>query len=233
MADETFDEDKVLFVDDDESVLKALGRTLHNEPYQKLMAAGGKEALGFLERNDIAVIVTDLNMPEMSGIELLRTVQRKYPETVRVILTADAEVSSILKAIHSGETHRYLVKPWKPDEDLIPLIRQSLAYHHLMRSKRELMNKIVAQNIELSERNKEVTLMKEIIDQLDKNKTKKFSQTFKGLQSDLDFVLSELNLLTQENERTREAIFKIGDRIGEMCTLINRIILLLAMEENG
>ena len=69
----------VLFVDDEERVLSCLKGGLLGEPYKTLFAKSGKEALEILEKNEVHVIVTDMRMPEMSGLELLRAVKEKYP----------------------------------------------------------------------------------------------------------------------------------------------------------
>ena len=77
----------VLFVDDEEKVLASLKRGLLDEPYEKLFATSGKEAIELLKQNEVHVIVTDMKMPEMTGLELLRIVKREYPHIVRVVLS--------------------------------------------------------------------------------------------------------------------------------------------------
>ena len=69
----------VLFVDDDEWILRSLKRGLLDESYDKLYAKNGKEALEILKRNKVHVIVTDMCMPEMTGLELLRIARKEYP----------------------------------------------------------------------------------------------------------------------------------------------------------
>jgi YesN/AraC family two-component response regulator len=70
-------------VDDEEKILRSLKRGLLDEPYNSLFAESGKEALEILEQNEVHVLVTDMRMPEMSGLGLLRIVKKEYPHIVQ------------------------------------------------------------------------------------------------------------------------------------------------------
>ena len=78
----------VLFVDDEEHILNFLKNSLSEEPYELLFANGGQQALEILKQQDVHVIVADVRMPEMSGLELLRIVKKNYPHIVRMALSA-------------------------------------------------------------------------------------------------------------------------------------------------
>ncbi len=92
----------VLFVDDERNILESLDRLSRGEPYKSLLAECGKEALYLLERENVHVVVTDLGMPQMDGLELLKQVEQKYPDTIRLVLSAHSDNSSILNAINNG-----------------------------------------------------------------------------------------------------------------------------------
>src|SRR5438477_10649227 len=77
----------VLFVDDDLSVLHALVRRMRKEPFEHRTATSGEEALGILARSSIDLIVSDMNMPGMSGMDFLTRVAREYPRCIRIMLT--------------------------------------------------------------------------------------------------------------------------------------------------
>ncbi|MCK5172311.1 MAG: response regulator, partial [Planctomycetes bacterium] len=113
----------VLFVDDEEKVLASLERTLRDEPYNILFACSGKETLEILRQQEVHVIVTDMRMPEMSGLELLRTVKTNYPHIIRMVLSGDANTDTLLGSINQGEIYRFIPKPWKSNE-LKTIIRQ-------------------------------------------------------------------------------------------------------------
>ena len=119
----------VLFVDDEEKVLRSLKRGLLDEPYKTLFASSGKEALEILQRNQVHVIVTDMRMPEMSGLELLRAVKEEYPNVIRMVLSGYTQVSTLLTAINQGEIFRFITKPWKLEEEFKPAVREAVEYY--------------------------------------------------------------------------------------------------------
>jgi len=109
----TVEERTVLFVDDDEMVLQSLERGLLDEPYNKLFAKSGKEALEILQREEVHVIVTDMCMPEMTGLELLRIVRKEYPHTICMVLSGYTQDPNLQKAVYQGEIFSLIPKPWK------------------------------------------------------------------------------------------------------------------------
>jgi two-component system, NtrC family, response regulator HupR/HoxA len=119
----------ILFVDDEVRLLRSIERGMIDEPYTCLFAPGGKEALILLEQNEVHVIVTDMRMPEMSGLDLLRIVKEKYPHIVRLVLSGYTQVTTLLTAINQGEIFRFCTKPWKMEEEFKPVIRQAVEYY--------------------------------------------------------------------------------------------------------
>lgn len=107
---------KVLFVDDDELVLRALGRTVSGQSFQAVLLSSSAEALAHLEREPFAAVVTDLAMPEVNGVELLRRVREIAPDTGRIMLSAHGHAEAVLSAVNDGEVQRYLLKPWNDTE---------------------------------------------------------------------------------------------------------------------
>ena len=128
----------VLFVDDEEKVLASLKRGLLNEPYEVIFANSGKEALEILQQEQVHVIVTDLRMPEMEGLELLKIVKQEYPHIIRLVLSGYVEIDNLLNAINKGEIFRFIKKPWKLDEELKTTVRQAIEYYDL-HSEREML----------------------------------------------------------------------------------------------
>ncbi len=125
------EEKTVLFVDDEEKILTSLKRGLLDEPYETLFANNGKEALEILMREEVHVIVTDMRMPEMTGLDLLRIVKKDYPRIVRMVLSGYTQISTLLTAINQGEVYKYITKPWKLEEDFKPSIREAIDYYNL------------------------------------------------------------------------------------------------------
>ena len=126
----------VLFVDDEEKVLKSLKRGFLDEPYKKLFAISGKDALEILEKNEIYVIVTDMRMPEMNGLELLKIVKEKYPDVVRMVLSGYTQINTLLTAINQGEIFKFITKPWKLEEEFKPAVHEAIEHYQANFSKK-------------------------------------------------------------------------------------------------
>ena len=118
-------EHTVLLVDDDAKLLNGLQRSLSGERYQILTAVSAAEAAAMLKSFPVDVIVSDEQMPGMSGTELLTQVRRDYPDVIRMILTGNATVPVLLRAIKDGSVHQFLTKPCDAIE-LASAIRSAL-----------------------------------------------------------------------------------------------------------
>ncbi len=139
----------ILFVDDEESVLHSLKRGLMDEPYNLLFANSGKEALEILESEEVHVLVTDMRMPEMGGLELLRKVKEEYPYMIRLVLSGYAHIDIVLKAVNEGEIFRFIPKPWNLEEVKI-ILRQAIEFYDLY-SERSMLLSVVEKLIEGNE----------------------------------------------------------------------------------
>ena len=114
----------VLYVDDDRGNRIVFEQSLSSE-FNLLTAPNAAEALELLEVHDVAVIVSDMRMPAMTGDELLRIVKERYPQVIRMVVTAYADVDPILRAINEGLVARYIVKPWIRTE-LVQVLRWAI-----------------------------------------------------------------------------------------------------------
>jgi len=125
----------VLFVDDDEATLRSLERGLLDESYNKLFAKSSKEALEILLREDVHVIVTDMCMPEMTGLELLRIVRKEYPNIIGIVLTGYKLDAELQEAVDHGEVFRLVGKPlWKLGGKFERLVLRALDKSNLQHS---------------------------------------------------------------------------------------------------
>lgn len=128
---------RILFVDDDPNLLAALSRSLR-KLFTFDTALSGAEALQKLDRDGpYAVVVADQTMPGMSGVELLETVRELAPDTVRLMLTGNADQKSAAEAVNRGAVFRFLNKPCPP-ETLVPALETALKQHELVVTEREL-----------------------------------------------------------------------------------------------
>jgi len=114
----------VLYVDDERGNRVVFEQSL-NADFNLITAQHAAEALEILETRDVAVIVSDMRMPSMTGDELLRIVKERYPQVIRMVVTAYADVEPILRAINEGLVARYIIKPWIRTE-LVQVLRWAL-----------------------------------------------------------------------------------------------------------
>jgi two-component system, response regulator PhcR len=114
----------ILYVDD-ERPNRIVFEQSFGAKFRIKTASGGREALELLATENVAVLVTDQRMPEMSGDELLRVAKERHPQVLRVVITAYADIEPILAAINEGLVARYVIKPWDRGE-LEQLLRWAL-----------------------------------------------------------------------------------------------------------
>ena len=125
----------VLCVDDEPSM--ALASQLFLQPeYTVATASGGADALAILAtQGPFAVVVSDLQMPYMNGIALLSLIREQYPDTVRILLTGNANLDHALQAVNDGHVFRFLTKPCSP-ATLRAAVGAGVAQHELILSDR-------------------------------------------------------------------------------------------------
>ncbi|WP_131110625.1 sigma-54-dependent transcriptional regulator [Sulfuricystis thermophila] len=110
----------VLVVDDEPRSLEALRRAL-DENFEVLTAASAAEAEAVMEREFVQIVLCDQRMPDLTGVEFLKRVRSRWPDTVRMILSGYAEVEDIIAGINEAGIWQYLLKPWHPDQLLLTL----------------------------------------------------------------------------------------------------------------
>src|SRR3989442_420574 len=113
---------KILIVDDESENLRALER-LFRGSYNVLTAESGAEALALLEQHDVALLISDQRMPEMTGIELVQRTVSLRPHMVRILLTGYTDIGTLIEAINSGQVYKYVTKPWNNDELTLTVVR--------------------------------------------------------------------------------------------------------------
>ncbi|MDX2477486.1 MAG: response regulator [Gammaproteobacteria bacterium] len=137
---------KILFVDDEQHVLQAMQRQLRKR-FEIEVACGGEEALKVLkEKGPFAVIISDMRMPEMNGVELLSMVKNSYPDTVRMMLTGNADQETAMEAVNTGEIFRFLTKPCPP-ATLITSLALAQRQYRLLTAEKELLQQTLKGSI--------------------------------------------------------------------------------------
>jgi two-component system response regulator HupR/HoxA len=142
---------ELLLVDDEMANLQKLQRTFVGQ-YGVHLAQSGEEALQILHKIPVDAIITDQKMPNMTGIEFLELSQKDYPNLVRIVLTGFTEVEDLIAAINTGKVHKYITKPWEP-EDLRLTVRDALEKMELVRENERLATELQSANEKLQTEN--------------------------------------------------------------------------------
>jgi DNA-binding NtrC family response regulator len=116
----------VLIVDDETEIVESLRRALRSEPYRVIGTTSAREALEMALAGGVDLVIADIDMPELTGLDLVARIRGERPDVVRILLTGDASLESALEAINRGEVHRYMTKPWK-NEELRRIVAEALA----------------------------------------------------------------------------------------------------------
>ena len=135
----------LLFVDDEPSILSALRRLFRLHGYRILVAESGGAGLAMLAQDSVDLIISDMRMPEMDGATFLKQVRQQWPNTVRILLTGYADVTSTVAAINEGEIYRYISKPWDDDE-IVKTVKEALERQKLESENRRLTALTQSQN---------------------------------------------------------------------------------------
>lgn len=138
----------VLLVDDEENILSSYRRTLRKD-FNLMTALGGELALEIIKsKGPFAVVVTDMQMPGMNGIEFLSRVKEISPDTIRMMLTGHADFNTAMEAVNEGNIFRFITKPCSP-ENLIHIINDGIRQYELIKGEQELLNKTLQGSIKI------------------------------------------------------------------------------------
>ena len=179
----------VLVVDDEEVVLVALRDTLTREGYHVSTAANGAEALARLKEHAFSVVITDQQMPMLTGLEVLSQVKQMQPDATRILITAVLNLATVIDSINKGEIFRFIVKPWLREE-LLVTVKNAIQRHELICKNQLLQVATLAMNEKLMKLN--ANLEEQLAREADQN-----------------VELERLNLALRENlERSVELCLK-------------------------
>jgi len=140
--------EKILFVDDDLNILHSFKRNLRKH-FNIATASGGEEGLEKLTQDGpFAVVVSDMRMPGMNGTQFLSQVREKYPNTVRILLTGQADMKDAIEVVNQGQIHQFLTKPC-PTETLIKVLQNAIRQYRLITAEKELLEKTLKSIIKI------------------------------------------------------------------------------------
>ena len=140
--------DRILFVDDEQHVLGSYRRILRKN-WDIVTALGGETALDIFDnKGPFAVVVSDMRMPGMNGIQLLTKIKEISPDTVRMMLTGYADFNTAMEAVNEGHIFRFLTKPCPPDL-LNRALQEGVRQYRLIKAEQELLNKTLKGTIQV------------------------------------------------------------------------------------
>lgn len=135
----------ILVVDDEGAIRYSISKTLQRVGYQVHTAASGEEALEMMQRQSYDVVLTDIRMPGLTGVELLAQIKEQAPDAVVILLTGYASLETAIESLRLG-AHDYLVKP-SSSQDIRQSVAQGLERAHNMRHRRVLL-RAIRENVE-------------------------------------------------------------------------------------
>jgi response regulator RpfG family c-di-GMP phosphodiesterase len=133
---------RILYVDDEEINLQAFRSTFKRD-YVILLAVSAKEARKILADNEVDIIITDQRMPVETGLDFLESICKKYPEPIRILLTAYTDMQLVTEAVKNKLIYHYLTKPW--DEGYFKNIIQNAFEVYSLRKQNKIMDMELAE----------------------------------------------------------------------------------------
>lgn len=186
---------KILCVDDEKNVLKALRRLFMDDDYDVNIAESGEKGLEIMEtESDTQVVISDYRMPGMNGVDFLKQVRERWPDTIRIVLSGYADTASVVAAINEGHIYKFVPKPWD-DEELRSTISSAIETYSLQKANRVLASKLQDSNAELQ-------FINERLEQIVEERTSELSFQNRVLQHG-QFILDALpvGVLGLDDER--------------------------------
>ncbi len=142
------DKPRILLVDDEEQVLRGIAVHLRKQ-FEVSQATSGTAGLTMVDTaGPFAVVLSDMRMPGLSGAQFLAEVRRRSPDTVRVLLTGQADLESAIAAINDGQVFRFLTKPAPPDR-LQAALAEAVRQHQLLTAERDLLENTLRSSLKV------------------------------------------------------------------------------------
>lgn len=150
---EKVDEPYVVCVDDESGILRSIKRLLHAKPYKLISFESVGDALNFMSTQEVALVVSDMKMPGVSGADFLAEVAKQFPQTYRIAMSGYSDLENTIAAINKGRIHRFIQKPWE-NEDFVSMLDECLNLALKDKKLARLQSLVEQQNQQLSELNK-------------------------------------------------------------------------------
>ena len=216
----------LLLVDDDRPILTALAKTLSSKTYVIHTAPTGVEGLKVLERQPVDLIISDMRMPEMNGVEFLEKVYERWPDIICILLTAYSDIEDTVNAINKGHIFSYFSKPWDRVK-LLQSIQEGLTFREQRMATQQVVSAANEQNQRLKDSNS-------YLERAVNKRTEELNQTSKCLEMAYDQIkqtyMQTVNMFAQIVERMEVRRGGHGRRVAE---LASKLAKMLGMDEKA
>jgi len=158
--------EKILVIDDEPDILKTLEMTLSQEGYHVTTATGGEAALEIFRRQTFELVITDMRMPGMDGIEVIRQVKDLDPDVEAIVLTGYATLENAVLSLRNVGAFDYLTKPLENIDEIFMAVEKALEKRRLTLENRALLQDLKDKEQELARQNRalrESELLKQTI----------------------------------------------------------------------
>jgi|GEM_PF-1598308 len=182
----------ILYLDDEASNLNVF-RTSFKYDYTIHLANNAKEAMDILSNESIEVVISDQRMPDMTGIEFLKIVKEKYPDAIRIILTAYTDVDVVINAFTECGIYRFITKPWDT-VDVKLTLDNALEAYNLRKQNQDLVKRLESTNIRLEEkvqqRTKELIIANNVKSKIFQYMATELEKPIKNFSGFLNLIMS-------------------------------------------
>lgn len=220
-------ETSVLFLDDEDNILRSIQRMFMDEPYGVVVAHNAQEALKILETQSIKVVLSDQRMSDTTGTQFLHRVKSQYPDIVRILFTAYADLNVAEQAINLSGVFRFINKPWNPSE-LKSSVVNAMYHYDLIMENRQLLDTLKLKNIELHTINSRLKNLNDVQREFGSTLSHELRTPLASIKAGIDIVMSKTaGPLTDEQMKF---LGKSKDSVDRLNRLINNILDLAHME---
>ena len=213
---------RILVVDDEGIVLVALREILMREGYNVMTHSNPLQALEALKKESFSVIITDQQMPMLTGLEFLAQARRLQPDATRILITAVLNLDTVIDAINKGEIYRFVVKPWLREE-LLATLKSAVQRYELTCRNQILQASTLAMNEKLRQLNG--SLEQQVTRVAEQNK--ELEELNRQLQQDHQ---REAHLCARMLEKFSPLLATQARRTSEICRVIADFLNLAAPE---
>ena len=140
----------ILVVDDEPSIIKAIRRTLLDDPVEIVAAHSGAEGLAILKKESVDLVISDFKMPGMDGIDFLSRAIADNPNMLTILLTAYGDIDTAMRAINDVGVHKFILKPWN-DAELRVTVKRALELDQVLKERNLLKRQVRRRDVALAE----------------------------------------------------------------------------------